>query len=558
MSLKSRLTRIDSGTLGSYIRRWSSTAEKRPFLPISAALLIVTFLFSLQIQRGSVLYEGWVQDIFIHLNAILQIQEGNLPHTGFSTPIGAFYFLAFYLTTFFAPLSAHTAVYANGLVAALVMALALLGGYRRLHPGRTSILALYAGILAIAPRQLGQMFISFNASYNRWGWAFIAVLAVVVSIPRLDAERTRAAALDGVLSAVLVVVLFFTKATYAVVGLGLIGASVLTVRRNSRPLVYVIAASATLLILIASVHLWFGIVFQYLDDLLQAARVPGGGRLEQFMTIAYFTVPEMILIFLISAASFISFQSKLSVDRLLYLLALTIAGLALSTQNHLALEVPLFPVTALVGSLLFANRVPTTTTLCWLRAAATTAVLLLFLRTIALDSATIVEESLAPAAGGPDVDWLSTTPIKDLAFRAARNNVMESGNCLADPPEILHDRDFISAWRDGVRLLNKHRSGPGRVLSLSWTNPFPVLTNSPPVRHDLSWWDPVRTFSPSVHPSPEALFQDVDYVLIPKFRVSNPPATEMMLSIYGAEIERSYRLLEESGCWRLMGSVKRS
>ncbi len=558
MSIKSSFMHINPATLGPYLRGWASAAEKKPYLPILAALVAVMSLFSLQIQRGSVLYEGWVQDIFIHLNALLHIKEGNLPHTGFSTPIGSFYFLAFYLATYFGPASAYTAVYANGIVAALAMMLACLGGYRRVHPGWTSLLALYVGILAIAPRQLGQMIITFNASYNRWSWVFVAVLSLVISIPRLDADKTRAALLDGLLTGVILALLFFTKATYAVVGLGLVVASAFTVRKNSRPFVYGISALATLFVLIVSVQISLGIVFPYLDELLQAARVPGVGRVQQFMIIAYVTGPDVILIFMIAAASAIASRSMLHIRRALYLVALVLAGLALSTQNHLAFEVPLFPATALIALILFADRLPAFKAPAWLPAAATTAVLLLFLRPMAADTASIVEESFAPAEGGADVDWLNATPLRDLAFRPAKNNVIEPGNCLADPPEVVHDREFVAAWGDGVRLLNKHGARGSKVLSLSWTNPFPVLTGSPPVHHDLSWWDPDRTFSSTIHPRAETLFREVDYVLIPKYRIAHEPTTQMMLRIYGADIQRRYKLLEESGCWRLMGPVKRS
>lgn len=549
---------ISLAMLEPSLRAWAKCAEKKPHLPILAALLIVGALFALQILRGSVLYEGWVQGIFIHLNAISHIEGGSLPHIGFSTPIGAFYYLAFYLTTFFAPPSAYTAVYANGIVASLAMVLALLAGYRRLHPGWTSLLALYVGILAVAPRQLGALFISFNASYNRWSWAFFAVLAVVVSIPRSQSGRTRAAVIDGVLSGILVALLFFTKATYAVAGLGLIVASVLTIRRNARPLLYIAATAAMLLASIVVVQITFGIVVPYLSELQRAAQVPGVSRFQQLIMIAYITGPDVILIFLIAAIAIIASGSKPTLDRAIYLLALVFSGILLSTQNHLALEVPLVPITALVAFILFVSHSSGFAASQWIASAAAAAVLLLFMRPIVVDAASIVEESFAPAAGGPDVDWLNDTALKDLAFRPAKSNVLEAGNCLGSPPAVLLDRDFVAVWGDGVRLLNKHSSGGSRVLSLSWTNPFPVLTGGPPVRHDLSWWDPGRTFSSTIHPPAETLFRDIDFVLIPKYLIAHEPTTQMMLSVYGADIERRYKLLEESGCWRLMGSVKRS
>ena len=91
-----------------------------------------------------------------------------------------------------------------------------------------------------------------------------------------------------------------------------------------------------------------------------------------------------------------------------------------------------------------------------------------------------------------------------------------------------------------------------RVLSLSWINPFPLLVRGPPVRSELSWWDPGRTFSAQRHPRPETLFRDVDFVMIPKFNY-NAQTTRLMVQIYGRHLQRNYELLEENGCWKLLG-----
>lgn len=551
--------RSDTASLGASRWTWANRVTKESYLLIWLALLVLLSLFALQVLRGSVLYQGWSQDMFIHLNGILHIEEGSLPHIGFSTPIGAFYYLAFYLTTYFAPPSAHTAVYANGLVAGLSAGLALLAGYRRLHAGWTAALMLYVGIVALSPRQLGEFFITFNATYNRWSWAMFAVLAVVVSLPRVDAERSQAALMDGVLTAVLVALLFFTKVTYAVVGMGLILASVVTVRRNAQTWLYSLTTAAALALLIITVELTFGILLPYISDLQRTAQAQGGtSRPAQLLLIAYHTAADHILILLVAAVASIGSNAKASVGHTIYLIVLIGAGLAIAVQNHLALEIPLVPVTALIALQFFGRRRPVSARPIVLAAASAAAVLLLFLRPMAADTKAFLEESLAPSAPGPDVDWLQETPLRDLAIPAGPNTVLSSGGCLAAPPQAGSDRSYFSVLQDGVRLLNKHPLVDARVLSLTWTNPFPILIGGPPVANELSWWDPGRTFNASIHPRPETLFRGVDYVLIPKFREHSAPTYRALLSVYGAEIQERYKLLEESGCWQLMGAIDRS
>lgn len=534
---------------------WMNRTSQSPGLLIFVALLALSSLFGLQLLKGRVLYEGWVQDVFIHLNGILFIQAGKLPHEGFSTPLGAFYYLAHYLTTYFAPPSAFTAVYANGLVAGLAAGLALLTGYRRVHAGWIAILIVYVGILAISPRQLGQLILTFNATYNRWSWAFFAVLAVLVSIRRSDADRRQVAVWDGLLTATLLALLFFTKVTFAAVGLALVLASAVTVRRSSHPLLYVLTTLAALGLMVLLVQLSFGIVVPYFADLHRAAQVPGVNRVQQLIVIAYLTAADQIAIFLVAAIAFAVSGTRLSLFNVAYLLVLVLSGLAIATQNHIAAEIPLTPVVALIALHLF-GRAPVAAPAGRLLAiAATVGVVGLFARPIALDSVTIAEESLASTTPGADVDWLRQTPLKGLEFRAGNWDVTPGGTCRTEAGTFGLAREFFAVVQDGVRLLKKHGSGNGRVLSLTWSNPFPVILGGQPPRHDLPWWDSGRTFTSAVHPPADLLFRDVDYVMIPRYFGTVAPTAELMLSIYGSEIERNYRLLGESGCWRLMGRI---
>ena len=133
------------------------------FAPFAGAAL-VALLFVLQLARGSVYYTRYIQDVPIHLNGIYHLQAGEWPHLDFSTPLGILYYLTFYATTALHAPGAFTAVYANGLAAAVVVALTLVVGHRRMSPAWLGALAFYLGLVAISPRHFGSFLVTFNAA----------------------------------------------------------------------------------------------------------------------------------------------------------------------------------------------------------------------------------------------------------------------------------------------------------------------------------------------------------------------------------------------------------
>lgn len=249
--------------------------------------LILATLFGTQLLKDGVYYDRYIQDMFIHLNGILHFQRGELPHLSFETPIGFFYYYAFYLATFFAPAGAYTALYANALVAAVATTLCLLAGYRRLTAPWLAVLALYVGVVALTPRHLGQNAITFNAVYNQWSWALLTVLVLVVSIVRRDAQMQRAAVSDALIAGVLLTLLLFTKATAGLVGIGLLGVRLFTVRRNAQPLLFGALTILVVALAVAAIEASCGIVGAYLGNLQHAAAAQGFERRSQLVIMAY-------------------------------------------------------------------------------------------------------------------------------------------------------------------------------------------------------------------------------------------------------------------------------
>lgn len=533
-------------------RRWQRLA-------LGSALGIPTLLFVLLLARGTVFYDQYIQDAFIHLNAVRQMEAGQWPHLGFSTPIGLFYYLLFWLGAQIAPLGVYTAVYANGIAAALAMALALVTGYRRLPLHWTAVLVLFVGVLALATRHLGFFVITYNAAYNRWSWAFFAVLAVATGLPSRGRDR-RAVVMDALLAAVMLTLLAYLKMTYAVVGAGLVAASTVTVQRDRAPWLYGLVAALTAFVLFVSIGGATGLLFPYLADLAAAGQAQGGGRIKQMLTIANTLESDFVLVLVVALGTGLV-AGRVRAAPVLFVLALLASGLVLAAQNNLALEIPLIPVAALVAFQLGTRdtgalgggvqRAALYRQWVWL---ITAVVLLLFSRPLVLDLQSLVRGIIAPDEQGADTRWLRGTILRDLRLPAKDNSVFTQDLCRTGGAAIHegNDHEYLSILHDGEALLRRSGAAGQRVFSLLWTDPFPVLNNAPSVRGTLSWWDPGRSFDDAHHPAAAPMLADARFVMIPRFDwgwFNRTPET--MLRIYGAQIRRDFTLRGQTACWQL-------
>lgn len=536
--------------------RWSQR------LALGIALGIPTLLFVLLLARGTVFYHRYIQDAFIHLNAVRQMEAGEWPHLGFSTPIGFFYYLLFWLGAQIAPLGAYTAVYANGIAAALAMGLALVTGHRRLPLHWTALLVLFVGVLALAPRHFGAFDITYNAAYNRWSWAFFAILAVATGLPSRGSDR-RSVVTDALLAAVLLTLLAYLKMTYAVVGAGLVAVSTVTVQRGRAPWLYGAVAASGAFVLFVAIGGATGLLLPYLSDLIAAGQAQGGGRLTQMLLTAYTLASDFMLVMVIALGMAALVAGRVRVAPLLFVLALLASGLILATQNNFAFEIPLIPVAALVAWQLSVRetdapgaRVRSAATSHRRAASLLTAavVLLLFARPLVLDLRSLALGIVASDEEGADTLWLRGTILRDLRVQANSNTVFAQDRCRTGNPKINHDndREYLSILRDGQMLLQRNGAAGQRVFSLIWTDPFPVLNDAPSVRGTLSWWDHGRSFDDTHHPAAGPLLAQAQFVMVPRFEWGwFNRAPEAMLRIYGAQIRRDFTLRGQTACWQL-------
>lgn len=496
----------------------------------------------LQLSRGGVFYDRWVQDMFIPLEAVQHMLRGERAHVDFQSPLGLFYLLPFRLAAALAPVSAHTIVYANLIAGVAAAALAWGVAWGRLGLWGGALLATYAGFVAASPRQPGDLWdgITYNAAYNRFGWALIGLLAVAAMLPR------RAGRGDGVLAGLLLALLFHLKITYFLAGVGVAGLAWLWARRGAR-LDFALGAVLGWGLLMAGLEVATGSLLPYLADLRAAAAAQADpARFWQFVAVAQSAMPGFSVVVVIAMLA--EGERRLTAGlarRLAMPVALIACGVAIGTQNYFAAENPLLP---LAGLLCFAAGSGWSDVPRRRHRAALAAVGLLFLRPIALDTAAAAGTALRTAHAGPEVAWLAATPLADL--RIAPGEVRLPAAPADALPGVANDAEYILVLGDGAALLRRHAAPGQTVLPLAWSNPFPVLLGTRPPRHELLWWDVGRTFSATIHPEPALLLADVDHVLVPK-TYYDLPTSAAMIEIYADAIKAGFVPRAESRYWSL-------
>ncbi len=516
-----------------------------PISAIMAAVLPFAALAGLgwlQLCRGSVFYDRWVQDMFIPLEAVLHLLRGDRAHVDFQSPLGLFYLLPFRAAAALAPVSARTIVYANLIAGTAAALLAWAVAWGRLGRWGGALLAIYAAFVAASPRQPGDLWdgITYNAAYNRFGWALIGLLAMAAMLPR------RVGRGDGVLAGLLLCLLFHLKITYFLAGVGVAGLAWLAVRRGAR-LSFALGGLLGFALPMVAIEAVTGSLLPYLADLRAAAAAQADpARLWQFVAVAQSAMPGFSMVVVIAMLAEGERRLTAGLARRLALpVALIACGVAIGTQNYFAAENPLLP---LAGLLCFAAGQGWTEVPPWRHRAALAAVGLLFLRPIALDTAAAACTALRPSDTGPEVVWLATTPLADL--RIAPGEVRLSSAPADALPGVGNDAEYFLVLGDGVDLLRRHAAPGQAVLPLAWSNPFPLLLGTRPPPHELLWWDAGRTFSAKTRPDPALLLAGVDHVLVPK-TYYDLPTSAAMIEIYADAIKAGFVLRAESRYWSL-------
>ncbi|CAD7054339.1 hypothetical protein REJC140_02140 [Pseudorhizobium endolithicum] len=508
-----------TGAVGGYLRSNATATGLLTIALVCAAMLALP---------GRTVTAAFTNDVLIFLDGAHRIAWGQLPNRDFHTALGP---LVFYIPAVGYFLSGNFgAAMPVGMAALLV---ALLAPTIRILQSRlrTPIAVALGGFLIVilaAPTNLGSpvSLLSFAMFYNRIGWVALGLLLVMYVKPR---KATPAGDLaDAAAAAVLLLLQFYTKATYALVSLAFL--LFMLSDRHQRNWVV-----GSLLLAVAGAAVvefaWRG-SWQYIEDLTAAARVSGGRSLIALVRSALHNLADLTVFAI--AVSVMLWQTR-NVRDLLFYGFCAVSGILILNQNAHGWG---------IISLYFGAAVATESA-CRLRSRG-------------------IGNGAPETLGGTGMPlllaFLLLPPIvhhASVLTLHARLAMINAGTPLGLPkledfrlvapgasPGAFMNR-YHESIADGARLLQSLSPQAERVVVLDFVNPFSAGLGLRPPNGDSAWMHWGRNINGEWHLAPETLFADAEIVMVPKVGINSIPLQQ----IYGPFISGKFILLKESDTW---------
>ena len=181
---------------------------------ILVALLIVEA--AVLLLPGHLAISGHEVDVLHATEAAIRLSMGQLQHIDFLTPLGILAFKPISVFLDFGVGISAANMWGNLVIAALMIPGLVWVAARRLGPS----LGLWFGVLTVIMVTAvvyggDQATVSMSMYYNRWGWAAVFILAILLLLPELgETSRPR---LDGVVIGALLAFLLLLKITFFLV-----------------------------------------------------------------------------------------------------------------------------------------------------------------------------------------------------------------------------------------------------------------------------------------------------------------------------------------------------
>lgn len=505
---------------------------------LGTVLLLLFSAFMTGIFYDAPTYLG---DLWTVFDAITKTAGGQSSSIDYFNPIGPVYEWIFAAALELRPASAATVPLAGALAGTLaVLAGAVMLRQRVSRPGMA--LALFAtAAVAVSGRGLDALLpditLDYLAPYNRWGWALLLPVTLRLATPSRGTDPLGALACGLAIAAMLGL-----KVTYGLAACGLVFAAMaLRVERISDGIITLGTAAIALVVAEGLT----GQILANFKDLSAAAGLPSAGLRQHIFArqggeMMLAALSGLLFLALTWRGAGLSRRDALRASALLWLVA--VMGSTVLMQNHYVTEAGIYcilPLIAVEWTRFLRRFQPIRDPAV---AAVVVAVTFLTLRPAVIDAALLVTNQTKFMRSSPDPAFANTM-LQDLRLHAS--NLPVDGTC------------FTSTCRDytrmvgGLSLLRAAGAGDpeaGAVLALNFSNPFPSLLGKPSPRAAPIWLHADRSFSDQIFPAPEALFADVDFVMIARHEGN----AEALARIYGDSLAQIFTPAAEDGAWQLL------
>jgi hypothetical protein len=518
--------------------------------PTSVAMIVfaVSAICALLLAvPGETVTTKYLNDLFIFLDGVHRIAQGQVPNRDFHTPLGP---LVYYAPAAGYWLSGNFGGAMPTGMALLVLALAPAAAYilsSRLRPVIAVPLGIYLVLVAAVPINLGESIgdLSFAMFYNRIGWTALGLLLVMHLWP--EHSRRNHHRIDTLCAAFLVLLMLYIKISYGLVGLSFLILMMLDSRQRSW------AAAAFALILVAGlmIELLWGGTASHIVDLLRAGRVSGNvDALDRFAVVLFKNLADYVL-FAIFAA--LALWRTRSLRDVLFLGFCAGSGYMLMTQNFQNWGIVALVAGAAVAAEtiarkggLEADKYRTSVT------AGVPLLLLAFLLPPMIHNAAALSlhAGLATLKQGKAVPLANFDKVRLVKLWSEGDYPMFSR--------------YLASLEDGAQALANLERSVDHVHVLDFVGPFSAGLGLKSPHGDSTWHHWGRTLNEDNYLPAQTLFRDVKVVMVPKWPVELATA-EGLQRLYAEYLDEHFGLAQETADWKVYvprdlpsGTVRRS
>ena len=522
----------------------------------------VLFVTGLLLISGGAAFIGAVptrvygHDIFFLLDNGWRVLNGQRPHVDYVSPWGP---LTFLITGLGLLMSSHMVDgigYASAVAALIIGLWSYVLGRDRLTDSIRILLSLFLAALVASPYPLGvSPFLTSHAMvYNRYGYALLALIL----LERLAPPRRSVGATEwvgGVSTGVALALMLFLKASYFLIGIGLIGISLLFYRLTRRHVMaFVLGFMVISFCMLLYLHFDLGAMFR---DLRMAA----GARTESLsartivLNILHHASAILAVILLVFVASYSMNSGSGRWQGLRFLVlgvvlfAADICALSSNAQDSALPIIAVFAVLVINEIVMHQRTVPAS------EARATRGYCV---ATIAVGALLFVPQFASDLVGLAYGGWEKARPPQTGAFVHFTSPNLK--------PLVLYAGGHFEWWRiisksngpnftmyinDGVALLQQVSTANETILTMDMTNPFPYALGRRPPRGGIAAVAYNYTVSDKHHPSDAMYFGDADIVMVPKRPAQIDWFYVGYYKIYEAGLKERFRVAAESDSWYL-------
>ncbi|MBM1171739.1 hypothetical protein [Microvirga arabica] len=501
---------------------------------VAALIIAVAAICALLLAvPGQTVTTRYLNDLFIFLDGVHRVSEGQVPNRDFHTALGP---LVYYVPALGYWISGHLGGAMPTGMALLVLMMALAAAHivsSRLRPAIALPFSIFLILVAAVPINLGESIagLSFGMFYNRVGWAALGFLLILYLRPLH--HRPFQSVLDAVCAASLTLLMLYMKLSYGLVALGFLTLMLL----DSQQRRWALAAFGMVLAGGLLIESFWDATEAHIDDLLLAGGVSGSFKsLDELVSVFLRNLSEYTVFALFAA---LALWRTRSVRDFLFYGFCAGSGYMLIMQNFQVWGIVTLPAGAAVAAELLARSLPQPDTRTASSLAAGTQLLLLafILPSSVHHAATLgLHAALASTSQGQAVPLPRLDRVRLVQLWTEDNYPVFSR--------------YLESLGDGARALSPLGTEADRVHVLDFVGPFSAGLGLAPPRGDSTWHHWGRTINEHHHLPPETLFQDVRVVMEPKWPIEFATA-EGLRQIYADYLSNHYDLEKETKDWKV-------